>query len=51
MTDSRATGTLTYLVNEIAHGENKTPYSFVVAGPVPANMSDDEIVINQWLKS
>ena len=44
-----AEGTLTYLVNALSKGENATPYSFVVAGPVPQGMRDDEIVINRWL--
>lgn len=46
---SDAEGTLTYLVNALAKGDNATPYSFVVAGPVPQGMRDDEIVINRWL--
>lgn len=41
--------TLTYLVNEIRHGERFTPYSFVQAGPVPEGMPDDHAVISQWL--
>ena len=44
-----AVGTLTYLINSISKGERSTPYSFVVAGPVPEGMRDDEIVINRWL--
>jgi putative ABC transport system permease protein len=43
---------LTYFVNEIRREERYTPYSFVSApgGPiVPADMQDDEIIINQWL--
>ena len=52
-----ATGVLTYFVNEIRLGNKATPYSTVTAigGPagfgalLPANMGDDEIVINQWL--
>ena len=44
-----ARGTLTYLINSISKGPKTTPYSFVVAGPVPEGMRDDEIVINRWL--
>jgi putative ABC transport system permease protein len=44
-----AQGTLTYLVNEIRNGERATPYSFMVAGPVPTSLQDNEIVINRWL--
>ena len=44
-----AVGTLTYLINSISKGEKSTPYSFVVAGPVPEGMEDDEMVINRWL--
>ena len=43
---------LTYFVNELRDGTNTTPYSMVAAagGPlVPAEMRDDEILINQWL--
>jgi ABC-type antimicrobial peptide transport system permease subunit len=43
---------LTYFVNELRDGTNTTPYSMVTAagGPlVPADMGDDEILINQWL--
>lgn len=43
---------LTYLVNELRHGEKAAPYSMVTAtdGPqVPADLRDDEVVINQWL--
>ncbi|MHC4635054.1 MAG: ABC transporter permease, partial [Planctomycetota bacterium] len=50
-------GILTYFVNELRKGERVTPYSFVTAigqssceeGVMPADMADDEIVINQWL--
>ena len=48
----RAQPILTYFVNEIRREDRYTPYSFVSApgGPiVPADMRDDEIVINQWL--
>jgi ABC-type antimicrobial peptide transport system permease subunit len=44
-----AYATLTYLVNSISKGERMTPYSFVEAGPVPKDMRDDQVVINQWL--
>ena len=44
-----AQGALTYLVNSLAANGRSTPYSFVVAGPVPADMQDNEIIINQWL--
>ncbi len=42
----------TYFVNELRDGERVTPYSMVTAmgGPiVPADMRDDEILINNWL--
>lgn len=55
-------GALTYLVNSISRQGNSgvlsTPYSFMVAlspstdralGPVPADMADDEIMVNRWL--
>lgn len=42
-------GTLTYLVNSISSEKGSTPYSFMVAGPVPEDMANDEIVINRWL--
>jgi len=41
--------TLTYLVNSIAHDGRMTPYSFVQAGPVPADMPSGRVVISQWL--
>ena len=43
---------LTYLANLIQVGDRATPYSMVTAadGPfVPADMRDDEILVNQWL--
>lgn len=43
---------LTYLANLIRAGSNTTPYSMVTAaGPpwTPADMREDEIVVNQWL--
>ena len=45
-------GVLTYLVNLIRHGERTTPYSMVTAAGaplMPADLADDEIIINQWL--
>jgi len=42
----------TYFVNELRVGERATPYSMVTAlgAPVvPADMRDDETLINQWL--
>ncbi|NIM18281.1 MAG: FtsX-like permease family protein [Candidatus Aminicenantes bacterium] len=42
----------TYFVNEIALGNKSTPYSFVSAPGtsfLPADMKDDEIIINEWL--
>lgn len=44
-----ASPTLAYLVNSIAKGERSTPYSFVTAGPVPADTPGDGVIINQWL--
>ena len=44
-----AQGTLTYLVNGFAKGNLATPYSFAVAGAVPPEMKDDEIIINRWM--
>ena len=40
---------LTYLVNQIRHGERATPYSFVVAGAVPQDTPQGRVCINQWL--
>jgi putative ABC transport system permease protein len=43
---------LTYFVNELRHGTNATPYSMVTAAEapiVPADLRDDEILVNQWL--
>lgn len=55
-------GTLTYLVNSISSHKNEhtisTPYSFMTAispssnqtlSPIPLDMKDNEILINQWL--
>lgn len=44
-----ARGTLSYLVNSISKGDRSTPYSFATAGPVPLDMPDDHVIINQWL--
>ena len=62
--EAKPTGSLTYLVNSIstrgASGMRATPYSFVEAlspsanrklGPVPLDMTDDEIIANRWLAS
>ncbi|MDQ1257498.1 MAG: putative transport system permease protein, partial [Candidatus Hydrogenedentes bacterium] len=49
MTIPDASATLTYLVNSITCNGKATPYSFVEAGPVPADMLDGEVAINQWL--
>lgn len=43
---------LTYLVNSLAHGDKLAPYSMVTAAGAPytpADLKDDEIVVNQWL--
>jgi ABC-type antimicrobial peptide transport system permease subunit len=43
---------LTYLANLIRAGDRATPYSMVTAADrpfVPADMRDDEILVNQWL--
>ena len=43
---------LTYFVNELAVGNKSTPYSMVTAmgAPhVPADLADDEIILNDWL--
>ncbi len=43
---------LTYMVNLLTAGTNQTPYSMVtgVGAPyTPADMKDEEIVVNQWL--
>lgn len=51
----RGLDSLTYLVNELRAGERAVPYSMVTAldaagsGFLPAELADDEIVINQWL--
>ena len=49
---TNAVSVLTYLANLIRAGDHATPYSMVTAADklyVPADMRDDEIVINQWL--
>lgn len=46
-----ARGILTYFVDELRAGSRATPYSTVAAmsgGPVPAELRDDEIVLNDW---
>jgi putative ABC transport system permease protein len=51
-TTSDARPVLTYLVNLLRAGTNATPYSMVTAAGAPltpADLRDDEIVINQWL--
>jgi putative ABC transport system permease protein len=43
---------LTYFVNELRDGQKTTPYSMVTAAGaplVPADMPDNEIIINAWL--
>ncbi|MHC4947605.1 MAG: hypothetical protein ACYTG1_05020, partial [Planctomycetota bacterium] len=60
--DVAGQGVLTYFVNTIAHGERDTPYSMVAAvgplgpagpgptaTPLPADLADGEIVVNEWL--
>jgi ABC-type antimicrobial peptide transport system permease subunit len=50
--ESNAIPILTYLANLLTAGTNAVPYSMVTAsGPpyTPADMKDDEILINQWL--
>jgi len=49
---TNATGVLTYFVNELRVGDRSTPYSMVTATGtpvVPADLRDDEIIINRWL--
>jgi ABC-type lipoprotein release transport system permease subunit len=49
---SNTAGVLTYFVNELRLADRDTPYSMVTAmgAPVvPAEMRDDEILVNQWL--
>jgi putative ABC transport system permease protein len=43
---------LTYFVNELRDGQKSTPYSMVTSAGtplVPAEMPDNEIIVNQWL--
>jgi len=53
--DGRRLEALTYFVNELRVGEKATPYSMVTAvdtassGFMPAELTDSEIVISQWL--
>jgi len=50
--DRNAQPVFTYFVNTIYSASNSTPYSFVSAPGipfVPAEMNDDEIIINTWL--
>ena len=35
--------------DSLAEDVKSTPYSFVEAGPVPADMRDDQVIINQWV--
>jgi len=46
-----ASGITTYFVNAVRNGASETPYSMVTAAAaplVPADLKDDEIVLNQW---
>ncbi len=59
--DESAMGVLTYFVNEIRAGSRATPYSMTTAigplsasnqplpAPLPGQIADGEIIINQWL--
>src|SRR5437660_9976961 len=49
---THATEILTYFVNELRVGDRAVPYSMVTAmgaPAMPADLRDDEILINQWL--
>jgi ABC-type antimicrobial peptide transport system permease subunit len=49
---SNARPVLTYFVNELRSADRSTPYSMVTgmgAPIVPADMRDDEILVNDWL--
>ena len=49
---THSTGVLTYLANLLETGDRATPYSMVTAARppyVPADMADDEILLNEWL--
>jgi putative ABC transport system permease protein len=56
-TQSDASRLLTYFVNGIRRGDRMTPYSMVTAADrkgafdkiLPPDMTDDQIVINEWL--
>jgi putative ABC transport system permease protein len=47
----KAQPVFTYFVNRLLLADRTTPYSMVSAAPgvTPADLKDDEIVINQWL--
>jgi ABC-type antimicrobial peptide transport system permease subunit len=50
-TNHEPTAVLTYFVNAIRANGRETPYSMVTAGEaplVPADLKDDEIVLNAW---
>ncbi len=50
--DTNCRPILTYLANLLRAGTNATPYSMVTAAGAPytpADMRDDEMVVNQWL--
>ena len=50
--DTNALPLITYFVNELSIADRSTPYSMVTAmqSPVvPADMRDDEILLNDWL--
>lgn len=52
VSDTNSLGLLTYLANLIQAGQRGTPYSMITAaGPpyTPADMKDDEIIVNEWL--
>ena len=49
---TNGTGILTYLANLVRYGDHATPYSMITAAAghfVPADMRDDEMLINEWL--
>lgn len=49
---TNGTGILTYLSNLIRNEDRATPYSMITAANgelVPADMKDDEILVNEWL--
>src|SRR2546429_1630885 len=49
---THAAGILTYFVNELRVGDRAVPYSMVTAmgaPAMPADLRDDEILVNQWL--